>query len=114
MTSSFAKFLSDLAVDVSQFINYNYNLTEADMNKLMGLIDENGIQVLVKHGYNPTCGTSLNEFWEEVLDGHWHGFLTIDDSKDRAQFMDLWMSRCEDINDLDDYGIAYMFEKEAA
>jgi len=40
--------------------------------------------------------------------------LTIDDSKDRAQFMDLWMSRCEDINDLDDYGIAYMFEKEAA
>lgn len=120
MTSSFATLLSNIASDVSRYVDYNYALTSADMNKLLSLVDENGVQVLIKHGYNPTCPNSLNEFWENVIEGDWSGFLTIDDSKERSQFMDFWMDRDDDGIELRDMDIYYEFnvsndeEQEAA
>ena len=49
MTSSFATLLSNIASDVSRHLDYNYALTSADMDKLLSLVDENGVQVLIKH-----------------------------------------------------------------
>jgi hypothetical protein len=93
MNYTFAQLLSDTAIAHSQWMEEIWDLGEHGNEKLWELVDQNGIQVLVKHGFNPACETSLYKFWNMVWDDGLSGLLTIEDSKERAQFMDFWLSR---------------------
>jgi hypothetical protein len=108
---NFASLLSDTAIANSQWMDGQVNLGDHGNETLWKLVDENGIQVLVKHGYNPACAVNLGEFWNEVLEGGLSGLLCIEDSKERAQFMDFWLSREDKEISLCDIDLIWHFDE---